>query len=99
MRGLLQPVLDQYAVGFLPVHGFSSATAVHDIAQDDDGRPLIILYVGDRAMRDRRTAGAVTRATSGSSPTTESVVGSLTRWTLTRFASASNRPSSNGSSR
>jgi hypothetical protein len=47
VRGLLKPVLDQYAVGFLPVHGFSSATAVHDIAQDDDGRPLIILYVGD----------------------------------------------------
>jgi hypothetical protein len=47
VRGLLKPVLDKYAVGFLPVHGFSSATTVHDIAQDDDGRPLIILYVGD----------------------------------------------------
>jgi hypothetical protein len=40
-------VLDQYAAGFFPVHGFSSATAVHDIAEDDDGRPLIVLYVGD----------------------------------------------------
>ena len=47
VRGLLKPVLNQYAVGFLPVHGFSSATAVYDVAQDDDGRPLIILYVGD----------------------------------------------------
>ena len=47
VRGLLKPVLDRYAVGFLPVHGFSSATIVHDIAQDDDGRPVIILYVGD----------------------------------------------------
>jgi hypothetical protein len=47
VRGLLQPVLDHYAVGFLPVHGFSSATVVYDISQDDDGRPLIILYVGD----------------------------------------------------
>ena len=47
VRGVLQPVLDQYAVGFLPVHGFSSATTVHDIAQDDDGRELIVLYVGD----------------------------------------------------
>jgi hypothetical protein len=47
VRGLLKPVLDSYAVGFLPVHGFSSATTVYDIAQDDDGRPLIILYVGD----------------------------------------------------
>jgi hypothetical protein len=47
VRGLLKPVLDHYAVGFLPVHGFSSATVVHDISQDDDGRPLILLYVGD----------------------------------------------------
>ena len=47
MRGLLKPVLDEYGVGFLRVHGFSSATTAHDIAQDDDGRPLIVLYVGD----------------------------------------------------
>ena len=47
MRGVLAPVLKHYAVGFLPVHGFSSATAAHDIAEDDDGRPLIVLYVGD----------------------------------------------------
>src|SRR5262245_53179506 len=26
VRGVLAPVLDRYAVGFLPVHGFSSAT-------------------------------------------------------------------------
>jgi hypothetical protein len=47
VRGVLAPVLDQYAVGFLPVHGFCSATAAHDISEDDDGRPLIVLYVGD----------------------------------------------------
>jgi hypothetical protein len=47
VRGILAPVLDQYAVGFNPVHGFSSATSVHDIAEDDDGRDLIVLYVGD----------------------------------------------------
>jgi hypothetical protein len=47
VRGVLAPVLDQYAVGFLPVHGFTSATSVHDIAEDDDGRELIVLYVGD----------------------------------------------------
>ena len=29
------------------MHGFSSATTVHDISEDDDGRDLIILYVGD----------------------------------------------------
>ena len=47
VRGLLKPVLDDFAVGFQVMHGFSSATIVHDICQDDDGRPLIILYVGD----------------------------------------------------
>src|SRR5262245_54386981 len=34
-------------VGFRVMHGFASATAVYDVAQDDDGRPLIVLYVGD----------------------------------------------------
>src|SRR5882757_11368031 len=37
VRGVLRPVLDQYAVGFSAVHGFSSATAAYDAAQDDDG--------------------------------------------------------------
>ena len=47
VRGVLEPVLDQYAVGFRVMHGFSSATTVYDISQDDDGRELIVLYVGD----------------------------------------------------
>jgi hypothetical protein len=47
VRGLLAPVLDEYAVGFNPVHGFNSGTNTHETAEDDDGRPLIILYVGD----------------------------------------------------
>jgi hypothetical protein len=47
IRGVLAPVLDEFAVGFMPVHGFSSATTAHDIAEDDDGRPLLVLYVGD----------------------------------------------------
>ena len=47
MRGLLKPVLDQYGVSFLAVHGFNSATNVHDLCEDYDGRDLIILYVGD----------------------------------------------------
>ena len=42
-----QPVLDEYGVGFRVMHGFSSATAVYDVAQGDDGRPSIVLYVGD----------------------------------------------------
>jgi hypothetical protein len=45
--GVLAPVLEQYAVAFVPVHGFSSATLAHDVAGDDDGRPLLVLYVGD----------------------------------------------------
>jgi hypothetical protein len=47
VRGVLQPVLDHYAVGFRVLHGFSGATTVHDAAEDDDGRELIVLYVGD----------------------------------------------------
>jgi hypothetical protein len=47
VRGVLKPVLDEYAVGFMAVHGFSSATVTHDVSEDDDGRDLIVLYVGD----------------------------------------------------
>ena len=47
IRGVLQPVLDQYAVGFRVMHGFGGATTIHDISQDNDGRDLIVLYVGD----------------------------------------------------
>jgi hypothetical protein len=47
VRGVLGPVLDHYAVGFRVMHGFSGATTVHDVAQDDDRRELIALYVGD----------------------------------------------------
>jgi hypothetical protein len=47
VRGLLAPVLDEYGIGFRVMHGFTSATAVHDAAQDYDGRALIVLYVGD----------------------------------------------------
>jgi len=47
VRGVLASVLDDYGVGFRVLHGFSGATTIHDVAQDDDGRPLIVLYVGD----------------------------------------------------
>ena len=47
MRGVLQPILDKYGIGFRVMHGFSGATSVHDIAQDGDGRLLLALYVGD----------------------------------------------------
>jgi hypothetical protein len=47
VRGVLAPVLDQYAVGFRVMHGFSSATAVYDVAQSANNKDLIALYVGD----------------------------------------------------
>jgi hypothetical protein len=47
VRGVLSPVLDRYGVGFRVMHGFSSATVVHDVAEYDDGRDLVALYVGD----------------------------------------------------
>lgn len=48
IRGVLDPVLDHYAVGFRVMHGFSGATTIHEVAHDDDdGRELIVLYVGD----------------------------------------------------
>jgi hypothetical protein len=47
VRGVLQPVLDEYAVGFRVMHGFSSATAVYDVAQSGNDKDLIALYVGD----------------------------------------------------
>jgi hypothetical protein len=47
VRGVLAPVLDEYGVSFRVMHGFASATAVYDVAQDGDGRDLIVLYVGD----------------------------------------------------
>jgi hypothetical protein len=47
VRGLLQPVLDEYGVGFRVMHGFGSATIINDVAEGDDRYPLTILYIGD----------------------------------------------------
>jgi hypothetical protein len=48
VRGVLEPVLEHFAVGFRVMHGFGGATTVHDVSQDNgDGRKLIVLYVGD----------------------------------------------------
>jgi hypothetical protein len=47
VRGVLQPVLDGYGVGFRVMHGFGSATIMNDVSQFDHGRPRIILYIGD----------------------------------------------------
>jgi hypothetical protein len=45
--GVLRPTLRAYGVDFRIMHGFGSATVVHDVAQDYDGRDLVALYVGD----------------------------------------------------
>ena len=47
VRGLLLPVIEFYGVDFQPMGGFGSFNKTNNIAQDDDGRPLIMLYVGD----------------------------------------------------
>jgi hypothetical protein len=47
VRGVIAPVLDEYAVGFRVMHGFSSATSIYDVCQSDDDRPLVALYCGD----------------------------------------------------
>lgn len=47
VQGVLEPILEKYNVGFRNVKGFNSATSMWEVAQDDDGRPLIVLYVGD----------------------------------------------------
>jgi hypothetical protein len=47
VRGIIRPVLDAFGVGFQVMHGFGSATTIHGVADDDDGRPLIAPYVGD----------------------------------------------------
>jgi hypothetical protein len=47
VRGVLQPVLDEYGVGFRVMHGFGSATIINDVAQDNDDRFLNVLYIGD----------------------------------------------------
>jgi hypothetical protein len=49
VAGTLQPVLDQYGVGFRSLHGFNSATKVYEAAalSVDDTRDWLVLYVGD----------------------------------------------------
>jgi hypothetical protein len=79
VRGVLAPVLDNYAVGFFPVHGFSSATAAHDLAMDDDGRNLILLYVGDYDPSGIAVVkGTAPRPRPGSRPRREALLGQKT---------------------
>ncbi|HEV7910053.1 MAG TPA: hypothetical protein VGP28_02990 [Methylocella sp.] len=47
--GVVRPVLNEFAVGFQVLHGFGSATSVHDVAEESltGDRDLEILYIGD----------------------------------------------------
>jgi hypothetical protein len=49
VRGVLSPVLNRFAVTFRVLHGFGSATSVHEVAieTEEPDRPLIVLYAGD----------------------------------------------------
>ena len=49
VRGTLAPVLNRYGVVFRVMHGYGSATALHDIADETTraDKRLIVLYVGD----------------------------------------------------
>ncbi len=64
IRGVLQPVLDEYGVGFRVMHGFGSATAINDVAQSDSGTPLTILYIGDYDRADYGCRSATFRSGS-----------------------------------
>lgn len=49
VRGVLQPILNEYGLPFRVMHGFSSATVMNDIAEQTKAtdKELIVLYVGD----------------------------------------------------
>jgi len=49
IRGTLAPVLNKYGVTFRVMHGYGSATSLHDIAEETarNEKSLIVLYVGD----------------------------------------------------
>ena len=49
VRGTLAPVLNEYGVTFRVMHGYGSATALHDVAEltASAEKPLTALYVGD----------------------------------------------------
>ncbi|MEF8719296.1 MAG: hypothetical protein V5B35_01730 [Candidatus Accumulibacter necessarius] len=49
VRGTLSPVLKKYGVTFRVMHGYGSATSLHNIAQESarSSKYLTILYIGD----------------------------------------------------
>jgi hypothetical protein len=49
IRGTLAPVLNKYGVDFRVMHGHTSTTVIHEVAEDtlDSDKPTTYLYVGD----------------------------------------------------
>jgi hypothetical protein len=49
VAGTVLPVTRSFGLGFLSLHGYSSATLVNDVAalSLEDPRPLLLLYLGD----------------------------------------------------
>jgi hypothetical protein len=50
IRGTLAPIREEWGVGIRVMHGYGSATALHDAAEDSwdfDDEPLLVLYAGD----------------------------------------------------
>jgi len=49
VRGTLAPVLREYGVTFRVMHGYGSATALHEVAQETqtNPKPLCVFYIGD----------------------------------------------------
>ena len=58
VRGTLKPVLDKYGVAFRVMHGFGSATALHDAAEATTygDKATVVLYVGDHDPSGRYMA-------------------------------------------
>jgi hypothetical protein len=49
-RGTLAPILNKYGITFRVMHGYGSATVLHDVAEmaDESDKQLVVLYCGDR---------------------------------------------------
>jgi hypothetical protein len=49
VAGTVKPVTDQYGIGWLSLHGYSSATSAHDLAALSKycSRDVVLLYIGD----------------------------------------------------
>jgi hypothetical protein len=49
VAGTVRPATEGFGVGFLSLHGYSSATSTHDVAELslEDDRPLTLLYISD----------------------------------------------------